>query len=233
MTIGTGTTGLTIGNNAEVSSIVRLTSAASDEGVLYLASGGTYSKTRGASIALYGNEHGGTGACIITCGDKTGGHFIINANGADIFQINQSGGAANTMVMDNGNVGCGGTPTSKLHVFGQFQQKVATSSEASTVTIDFSAESLHYLTVTDATTTTTLAVSNLAAGRAVKLYIKNDDGLNDFIPSTIPSWVEVGSGGTNTFSEAGVPSGLKGVLTLVSWGTAVGDVTSEFTYSAA
>ena len=115
LAVGSGTSGLQIGGT---STILVPTSDASDDGVLHLCGGGAASNGRGAYIRLYGNEHDQhTGSMIIKAGDVTGANMTFTVNNVDVFKINQNGGAVNTLVLDNGNVGCGlATPTAGLHV---------------------------------------------------------------------------------------------------------------------
>jgi len=103
---------------------------------------------------------------------------------------------------------------------------VTALSEAATVTIDFDGDSLQTLEYTG--TCTTLATTNLSAGKTVTLRIYSNDsiGITDFTPATPGSsgdWKEI----ANSISGAGVPNGSYGILKLISWGTANTDVTAE------
>ena len=225
LAVGAGTSGLQIGGT---STILVPTSDASDDGVLHLCGGGAASVARGAYIRLYGNEAGAAGHVIVKAGDVTGGYIILNANGVDVFQINQTGSTGSTMILDSGNTGCGGTPTSKLHVFGQLQKKVtstttSSSGGAASYAVDFSGDSFQKLILDSSLTDLTITASNLAAGRAVRLYI--DVATNNPFLSSIaaPSWKWFTSDLTSSVPSSDV------VVELTSWSTSAGAVSANVT----
>jgi hypothetical protein len=111
---------------------------------------------------------------------------------------------------------------------GQVQQTVATPAESlGTVTIDFSESNLQSIDVDSdpSGASITLATSNLAAGRTVKLRI-NDTGSMG-ITVTEPSWVTMGAD-----ISSGVTAGGMAVVELTSWGTTDADVTAEWNISS-
>ena len=117
-------------------------------------------------------------------------------------------------------------PTERMRIAsdGQVSQPVETTTAASSTsvsyTVDFSKSNLQRWVLDASNEDLTLNTpTNMAAGCTVKLYI--DFGATPMITSlTLPSWISMGS-------DISAPSGTAIIISLTSWGTAVGDVTAE------
>lgn len=80
--------------------IRRSTSDGSDSGVVQVAGGGAAGNTRGADVALYGNEHASNaGDAVVTLGDVSGAQFRVS-NGGDVLTIEEGDGSA-TFISSN------------------------------------------------------------------------------------------------------------------------------------
>ena len=124
-------------------------------------------------------------------------------------------------------VSTAGVERLRINSSGQVQLPVDVPAEASgTFTVDFTESNLQSISVdADTTSSITLETTGLAAGRTVKLRVKNS-GAYSGLNVTEPSWQSLGSDVTG-----GISPGTQAVVELTSWEAADSDVTAEWNIS--
>jgi hypothetical protein len=155
-------------------------------------------------------------------GTQVGGIGYV-ASGTAMKMWGSNNPADNHLVVSSaGLVGIGGVPSSRLHVFGQTQQSVATTTGTDTSTVshavDFSLTNLQTVVCHASNDTLTLTGTNYAAGRTVRLFV--DVSATIGVTPTFPSsWEWLGAEGT--------PDGTVNFqVELTSWGATEGAVTA-------
>ena len=139
------------------------------------------------------------------------------------FQV-RSASTNHLTVLGDGNVGIGtNAPTAPLHVIGQIQQAVETTTStvegSVSYAVDFSDSNLQKLVLHENDSDLTITTSNRAAGRTVRLFIDCSASLS---PPTIsaPSWITFGL-------DISSFSGTYLIMELTSWGTTDAEITAQ------
>lgn len=106
----------TFSDDVVAGTLRRGTGDGSDNSLIRFAGGGAYGDTRGATMALYGNEHASTGLARIDAGNVSGGMIQFHTDGTERARI-----AAGVLIVGTTSAGAaaaGGIRTSGKSQFG-------------------------------------------------------------------------------------------------------------------